>query len=91
MKTKWYLVVLLVLVLVLAVGTAVFSQTSSSYNLSWHVIGSGGAASSASYRLNGTMGQGAASPAQAASAHYKISSGYWQAGWQIFLPVTLRE
>ncbi len=91
MKTRWYFVLLLVLALVLVGGTVVLSQTSTNHNLSWHVIGSGGAASPASYRLNGTMGQGAASPDQAASAHYKISSGYWQAGWQIFLPVTLRE
>ena len=45
--------------------------------IKWQVLsGGGGAGSSASFKLNGTMGQTAAGPGSSAS--YKVNQGYWQ-------------
>jgi hypothetical protein len=74
---------LLVLVLVaftlsLAVGGAALAQTSASFNLEWHVIGGGGhPVTSASYVVNSTIGQGAASPPFSFCGDYAVSGGYW--------------
>ena len=71
----------LVLVLLVVGSSALMgqAQTSTTYDLTWHVIGGGGAPiSSASYRVNSTAGQSAASPPAASSASYVVSSGYWR-------------
>jgi hypothetical protein len=69
------------LLLLLTAGAVVLAQTSAGFNLEWHVIGSGGGeTSSASYHINGTIGQSIDSPPTSGSANYKASSGYWFAG-----------
>jgi curli biogenesis system outer membrane secretion channel CsgG len=101
MKRTHKVVVLLVVPLVVGAGIAVLlytvspaaAQTSASYNLEWHVI-SGGAVpiSSASFAVNSTAGQGAASPPYSSSASYRVSAGYWYASnYRIFLPLLVRD
>jgi hypothetical protein len=79
MTQKQRIIVLAVtMLLLLACGAVVLAQTSAGFNLEWHVIGSGGGqSSSASYQVQGTIGQGAASPPTAGSAGFVVSSGYW--------------
>jgi hypothetical protein len=63
---------------VLRRAAPVAAQTSASYNLEWHVIGGGGQpVASASYAVNSTAGQGAASQPYSFSSHYVVSGGYW--------------
>ena len=78
-----------VLLLVIAAGAIALAQTSGGFNLEWHVTGSGGGeAASASYRANGTAGQGISSPPRAGGANYSVSSGYWYSDQiQLYLPV----
>lgn len=82
------------LLLVVAVGTTVLAQSSASFDLEWHVIGSGGGeSSSASYHVNGTIGQSIAGPPTTGSASFVVSSGYWfvEIGHTIYLPTILRS
>jgi len=66
------------LLVALAVGVAVLAQSSASFNLDWHVVGSGGGEStSAGYRVNGTVGQSAVGPPAATGATYRVTGGYW--------------
>lgn len=83
-----------VLLLLLTVGAGVTAQTSAGFDLEWHVIGGGGREStSASYHINGTIGQSIASQPMTGSAHFTISSGYWFAdgGRTIYLPAILKN
>jgi len=86
--------VALAAVMLLVVGGAVaVAQTSARFNLEWHVVGSGGGeSSSASYHVNGTIGQSIASQPAAESASFVVSSGYWfvDTGTTIYLPTILR-
>jgi hypothetical protein len=77
------------LLMVIAAGAVALAQTSAGYNLEWHVVGSGGGeAASASYRVNGTIGQGVASPPRASGARFSVSSGYWYSDQiHLYLPV----
>jgi hypothetical protein len=82
---------LAILLFLLAAGAVVLAQTSVDFNLEWHVIGSGGGqSSSADYQVNGTVGQGLASPPPSGSASYQVSSGYWFAdtvlGIKVYVP-----
>ncbi len=80
MKRKEVLTALIVagLLAVVVIGGPALAQTSPSYNLEWHVIGGGGQpVSSASYAVNSTAGQGAASQPYSASPSYVVSGGYW--------------
>ena len=99
-KLKPALVLWLLLLLVLMLGTTVLAQTSTGFNLEWHVIGSGGGESaSANYHINGTIGQGVAGPPGSQSANYTINSGYWfggigpfgAAGTGIYLPIVFKN
>ena len=98
MKRKGMLTVsLTVLLAAVVIGGPALAQTSPSYDLEWHVIGGGGQpVSSASYAVNSTAGQGAASPPYSASASYVVSGGYWfRSGYSplfylIHLPVVLK-
>lgn len=80
----------------LTVGGIVLAQSSTSYNLEWHVIGGGGQpVMSASYAVNSTAGQGVASPPYSASSNYVVSGGYWFGGslaiiHSIYLPVVVK-
>lgn len=89
------LCLLALLVLGVGAGHSALAQTSASYNLEWHVIAGGGQpVSSSHYRLNGTVGQGVASPPLATSASYRLSAGYWFRGivpWRIYMPVVMRS
>ena len=89
MRQKIKSIHLLLLLLLMAIGTVTLAQTSPSFDLSWHVIGGGGGESaSASYQLNGTIGQSVASPPTASSASFALSSGFWAAdsGMRVYLP-----
>ena len=68
------------------------AQTSTNYNLEWHVIGGGGGpVSSASYAVNSTAGQGAASPPYSFGSRYIVSGGYWSIPvYRIFLPLVVK-
>jgi hypothetical protein len=82
------------LLLLLVGGAVTLAQTSAGFNLEWHVIGSGGgASSSASYHVNGTIGQSIASQPASASANFVVGSGYWfvDTGTTIYLPTVLRN
>lgn len=73
-----FTVCLIALLVAIAIGGSALAQTSASYNLEWHVIGGGGQpVGSASYALNSTAGQGAASPPYSFSHSYVVSGGYW--------------
>ena len=87
------ILILGVLLVVLVGGSVALAQTSTHYNLEWHVIGGGGqSVGSAHYAVNSTAGQGAASPPLATSAHYTVSGGYWYSGvYKIYLPLVLRN
>ena len=84
---------LVVLLGMLAAGGIALAQTSANYNLEWHVIGGGGQpVTSASYAINSTVGQGAASPPYSASSSYVVSGGYWlSGGLRVYLPLVMRE
>ena len=78
----------------LAIGGAVWAQTSASYNLEWHVMGGGGRPiASANYAVNSTAGQGLASPPYSVSGSYVVSAGYWSghsAAVSVYLPVVVK-
>lgn len=83
------------LLLLLATSGAL-AQTSTSYNLEWHVIGGGGEpATSTHYMVNSTAGQAAASQPYSFNGHYVVSGGYWFGdGLTIFrtsLPLVLKN
>jgi len=87
-------VTLLAFLLVFTIGAAVLAQSSANFDISWHVIGNGGGeASSASYQVNGTIGQGVTSQPSADSANFTVNSGYWAvgAGTAIYLPLIISD
>ncbi len=94
-KAVFMRLILAALFVVVVTAGSVLAQTSPSYNLEWHVIGGGGQpSSSASYAVNSTAGQGAASPPSSVSASYVVSGGYWFRGmvdYIIFLPLVLKN
>ena len=107
-RTSWLLLATGILAIaalggvVLQPTAPVAAQTSASYNLEWHAIGGGGqAVSSASYRVNGTVGQAVTSPRPPqpqypASAHFVINQGYWFGDgltirWPVYLPLVTRN
>ena len=69
------------------------AQTSDSYNLEWHTLGGGGRpVASASYLVNSTAGQGAASPPSSSGPNYVVSSGYWFVPrYPVYLPLIVRN
>lgn len=81
------------LLLLFTAGAVVMAQTSAGYHLEQHVIGSGGgAASSASYQISGTIGQSVASQPVSGSASFKVTSGYWYGNApSIYLPTILKN
>jgi hypothetical protein len=98
MKQKKQRIVILAvtMLLLLSFGAAVLAQTSTGFNLEWHVIGGGGnVSSSADYRVQGTIGQSVTSPPTASSAGFVVSSGYWPggtpAGTTVYLPAVLKN
>lgn len=93
MKHMRYAFVLAALLLVAGIAAA---QVSQNYDLSWHVVGGGGApVASSAHQVNGTLGQLAIGPAGSAGQH-SIGSGYWYGvhreapGCKIYLPLVVR-
>lgn len=76
----------------LVVGT-VLAQTSTHYNLEWHVIGGGGQpVSSTSYAVNSTAGQGVIG--WTLSTSYDLSAGYWfgaRRRYSTYLPIIMKD
>lgn len=90
------LAVTLVLLAVVATAGVVWAQVSSSYDLSWNVVSSGGreGMASSSYMIHGTLSQFAIGPAT--GSQYGVNSGYWYgirrgAEYRIYLPLVLRS
>ena len=70
------------------------AQTSTDYDLTWHVTGSGGRAmASTAYAMEGTFGQ--VIVGQTESAQYALSEGYWYPYpsdlYTVFIPLVLRS
>lgn len=91
---KVRLTLILALVLCLIAGT-VQAQSSTTYDLSWHVIAGGGETmTSTTYTVHATAGQGIIGPAESSS--YDVGAGYWYGlggtgGYAIYLPLLLRK
>ena len=93
MKTKRFLLILYLLILILSLASPVLAETSASYDLSWWTVDSGGATglTAGSYTLSGTAGQPDAW--SLSSDDYHLSGGFWQAllsQLQNFLPMIKR-
>ena len=72
-----YILPLAGLLVLLVVGAAVWAQSSSGYDLSWHTISSGGGKiSSNSYQINGTIGQ--MNAGYLSSSSYGLQGGFQQ-------------
>ncbi len=87
------LLLLIVLALLLAAGTA-FAMSSANYRLDWFELmtGVGGPRmDSAHFAADVTAGQSAI--AASASANYGVQMGYWSAftGRQVFLPAVVKK
>lgn len=88
---------LLTLVLALWVSLIVVAvtaaQTGSGFDLTWHVVGSGGGTMTGSgFELNGTVGQSAVSTASGSGD--TVHQGFWQdfmALIRAFLPMTAKH
>ena len=94
MKQTYHAPFLAVLFLLLLFVATVLAQTSAGFNLEWHVVGSGGGeSSSAGYVVNGTLGQGVASPPLAGSAAFSVGSGYWvvDSKTAVYLPIVFNN
>ena len=75
-KHRWFFILLAVALIAVA-GTGVWAQSLGSFDLSWHTINNGGGhASSASYRLDGVLGQ--ADSGSLTSASYQLAGGFMQ-------------
>jgi len=88
-------IALLAVLLCILLSSNALAMESTNYRLDWFTpltSGGGGAASSANYAINLTIGQtvvGALS-----SANYGVGLGYWYGAatqYKVFLPVVLRQ
>ena len=69
---------LVLLLAVLTIGGAALAQTSSNYDLGWHVIGGGGQpVGSPHYVVHSTIGQGSASLFYLTGEHHILGAGFW--------------
>ncbi|MFO7743726.1 MAG: hypothetical protein R6X31_15615 [Anaerolineae bacterium] len=86
---------LLALAVLLLVTARVLAMSSPSYRLDWYVPltgGAGGAASSAHYAVNFTVGQSAMGTS--VSTKYGGCLGYWcgaEVEYRVYLPLVLRN
>lgn len=91
-KQKQILLLLAGVLLIFVVGTAVLAQTSAGFNLEWHVMRNGGGeSSSASYKVNGTIGQSVVQSAQSNPHNLIVNSGYWYADTAVYLPIIIKN
>ena len=87
----------LLLLAVLTIGGAALAQTSSNYDLEWHVIGGGGQpVSSAHYVVHSTIGQGSASLFYLTGDHHILGAGFWAMSgvghpYTTYLPLVMRN
>jgi Na+/glutamate symporter len=91
-RAKLFLTLILFLLLV----TSALAMRSNNYRLDWFTpltSGGGGAASSANYAADLTIGQ--MSSVALSSANYGVCTGYWCRGgaepYSIYLPVVVRD
>ncbi len=94
MKTKHWMLALLIISLALIVVHSAVAMSSANYRLDWFtaLTGSGGSSSSAHYAVNLTVGQTVIGPST--SAGYHVGLGYWYGTgmtYRIYLPVVLRS
>ena len=92
MKRKWFLSILL-LVIVGALLGVVSASALGGYTLDWWTVDGGGAmfSSNGSYSLGGTIGQPDAGTSTGGT--YTLSGGFWGGGataHNLFLPLILR-
>lgn len=76
----------------LSLVSAALAQSSTNYDLIWHVIGSGGSGmGSTTYAVEGTIGQALAGRTE--STHYTLAVGYWypSAQYTVYLPLVFRN
>jgi hypothetical protein len=95
MKTR----IIILVIVCLTLTVPVLAQSSTNYDLSWHVsAGGGGRMTSTGHMLLGTVGQPLVGTMAASSGH-KLCSGFWCSGswfasetglYQIYLPVVLK-
>ena len=93
MTKRWFIIVLCVLLGGLVVVQMASAMSSTNYRLDWYTpltTGGGGAATSAHYAVNLTLGQTAYDTST--STHYRAGLGYW-AGivtYRVYLPLVLK-
>jgi hypothetical protein len=95
MKRKWFISILLILILV---GTLVIVANVSAiagYNLGWWTVdgGGGNASTGGGFSLDGTIGQPDAGTSS--DGTYTLAGGYWGGepspeNYQIYLPLVVR-
>ncbi len=95
MARKYVGVLVAVMLIALpVVGSIAHAQGGSGYGLSWWTAdGGGGMLSGGNYALGATVGQPDASTALA-GGNYTLVGGFWgagTAGYQVYLPVVLRN
>jgi hypothetical protein len=83
-------VLLLLLALLCAGGSAVHAQTGGGYSLVWNTIDGGGTISTGGgYTLDGTIGQPDAG--SLAGGGYSLSGGFWIVPWSgSYLPLVVK-
>ena len=87
--------ILLTLAALLLLAGSALAMSSTNYRLDWFTpltSGGGGAAGSANYAVNLTVGQTAIG--SASSASYRACLGYWcgtEGRWRVYLPLVLCE
>jgi len=84
--------ILLTLAVLLLLAGRALAMSSANYRLDWFtpLTGSGGAASSAHYAVNFTVGQTAIG--SGFSTNYKGCLGFWcSGGYGVYLPLVLRN
>ena len=81
----------------LLLASAAPAQTSTTYDLSWHIAGNGGGEmESTTYLIQGTIGQPLVR--QTGSVHYALTGGYWHSapggvgwGYTVYLPLLMKS
>lgn len=90
---RYIVVMVTVSVLMAAALGLAWAQTGGGYDLTWHTIDGGGAASTAggAYTLAGAIGQ--ADAALQSGGQYSLRGGFWSSAVylrQVFLPLVAR-
>jgi hypothetical protein len=86
MRWKIIAVLLAMVLAVVLVGSAVFAQTGDGFDLSWNVMGGGGAEgplAGSGFSLRGTIGQTAIGTFS--DPKYRVGNGYWYGIGQYYI------